>query len=182
MFPIKVIFTRNSGQPALGLALADIDVYLVSERKSDGLLTAIWNPQNPTLEVGGGMYYRAYVGDDPSVYTYSAWAIYTGAVVLDSDYSLMAAPYMLPPFSPGAVEYQYTVTDSVTLLPIEGVEVWITTDAAGNNVIWNGDTDAFGVARDDFGYMPFLDPGQYFFWKQRVGYVDDQNPDIENVP
>jgi len=83
---------------------------------------------------------------------------------------------------PGAVEYTYTVTDSGTGLPIEGVEVWVTTDIGGSNTVWNGDTDVFGIARDDFGNLPWLDPGTYYFWKQRSGYVDDQNPDTEVVP
>lgn len=83
--------------------------------------------------------------------------------------------------TPGAIEFTYTVTDSVTGLPIEGVEVWITTDAAGLNIVWNGDTDVFGVARDDAGNLPWLDPGQYFFWKQRAGYAPDLVPDIETV-
>ena len=33
-------------------------------------------------------------------------------------------------FSAGAIEYSYTVTNSVTGLPIEGVEVWFSTDVA----------------------------------------------------
>jgi len=83
--------------------------------------------------------------------------------------------------SPGAVEYTYTVTDSNTGLPIEGAEIWIATDAGGTNVVWNGDTDAFGVARDDDGNLPWLDPGTYYIWKQISGYTDDDNPDTEIV-
>lgn len=83
--------------------------------------------------------------------------------------------------SAGAVKYTYTVTDSVTLLPIEGVEVWISTDLAGTNILWNGDTDAFGVARDDNGNLPWLDAGTYYFRKQLGGYVDDDSPDTEVV-
>lgn len=80
----------------------------------------------------------------------------------------------------GATEFTYTVTNSATGLPIEGVEVWISTDAAGANVVWNGDTDAFGVARDDAGGLPWLDPGTYYFWSQLGGYTFP-NPDVEVV-
>lgn len=80
----------------------------------------------------------------------------------------------------GAIEFTYTVTNTVTLLPIEGVEVWISTDVAGVNVVWNGDTDAFGIARDDGGDLPWLDPGTYYFWNQKAGYTFP-NPDTEIV-
>jgi hypothetical protein len=82
--------------------------------------------------------------------------------------------------APGAIEFTYTVTNSATGLPIEGVEVWITTDAAGTNVVWHGDTDVFGVARDGSGGLPWLDAGDYFFFCQRAGFTF-VNPDLENV-
>lgn len=84
-------------------------------------------------------------------------------------------------FPAGAVAYTYTVTDSVTGLPIEGVEVWFSTDAAGTNIVWKGDTDAFGVARDVNGNLPQLDAGTYYVFKQYAGYTDDQGPDTEVV-
>jgi hypothetical protein len=80
----------------------------------------------------------------------------------------------------GAVEFTYTVTDAATGLPIEGVEVWISTDAAGANVIWHGHTDAFGVARDDSDNLPWLEPGNAYFWSQLGGYTFS-NPDLEVV-
>lgn len=83
--------------------------------------------------------------------------------------------------TPGALPYTYTVTDSVSGNPIPGVQVWVSTDIAGNYIVWSGFTDAFGVARDHADNLPYLDPGTYYFWKQRVGYVDDQNPDTEVV-
>ena len=70
-----------------------------------------------------------------------------------------------------AIEFTYTVTDSVTLLPVEGAQVLCATDAAGLNAVWSGVTDAFGVARDESGELPFLDPGTYAFFPQKAGYV-----------
>ena len=81
----------------------------------------------------------------------------------------------------GCTEFTYTVTDSVTGALLEGVEVWITTDAAGTFVVWNGFTDALGVARDAGANLPCLDDGTYFFWKQRSGYTPDVVPDTEVV-
>lgn len=77
-----------------------------------------------------------------------------------------------------AIEFTYTVTDGSN--PIEGVEVWITTDAAGANTIWYGVTDASGIALDTNGEKPFLDPATYYFWCQRTGY-SFTNPDLEVV-
>lgn len=80
-----------------------------------------------------------------------------------------------------AVEYTYTVTNSATLAPIPDVKVWVTTDIAAVHVVWFGITDAFGVVRDAGGNKPRLDPGTYYFWKRKIGLIDDQNPDIEVV-
>lgn len=79
--------------------------------------------------------------------------------------------YVVEQRNAGAIEYTYTVRDSTTLLPIEGVEVWFATDIAGANVVWAGDTDAFGVARDDAGRLPWLDSGSYFIFSQKAGYT-----------
>lgn len=83
---------------------------------------------------------------------------------------------------PGAVPWSYPVTNSLDSSPLEGVEVWITTDSAGNNVIWVGATDNLGIARDTNGSLPYLDPGPYYFWKQLGGFQDDQSTgDLEVV-
>lgn len=91
--------------------------------------------------------------------------------------------YVIQQRTAGCVDYTYTVTDSVTLLPIPDAEVWIATDLAMAHIVWSGTTDAFGVARDSFGNLPCLDAGSYFLRKHRVGYIDDDLPaDIEVVP
>jgi hypothetical protein len=92
--------------------------------------------------------------------------------------ALVALPSTI--FPAGAIEFTYTVTDTVTLLPIEGVEVWISTDNPAVNIVWKGDTDAFGVAMDVNGNKPKLDAGTYYFWRQRAGYTFT-DPDTEIV-
>ena len=62
-----------------------------------------------------------------------------------------------------------TVTVTVSGLPRDGVEVWVTTDEAGLNLVANGVTDALGEV--DF----MLDPGTYYVWKQLAG-VNFTNP------
>lgn len=79
-----------------------------------------------------------------------------------------------------AVAFTYTITSSAGGLPIEGVYVAISTDANGGNVVWTGHTDAFGVARDRNGNLPRLDPGTYYIFRQRAGFVFD-DPDMETI-
>ena len=83
-------------------------------------------------------------------------------------------------FPAGAIEYTYTVTNSVTGLPIEGVEVWFSTDVEGANIVWAGVTDAFGVARDVLEAKPWLDAGTYYVWRQKTNYAFT-NPAVEIV-
>jgi len=79
-----------------------------------------------------------------------------------------------------AVGFTYTMTDIITGDPIEGVQVWFCTDAAMTNAVWSGDTDTFGVAKDDDGNLPRLDPGTYYIRRQKAGYTF-VDPDIEVV-
>jgi len=74
----------------------------------------------------------------------------------------------------GMNQCSYPVTDSTTGLPIANVRVWVTTDAAGLNVVDNGYTDMFGVV------VFWLDSGDYYFWRSRSGY-SFLNPDQEHV-
>jgi hypothetical protein len=89
--------------------------------------------------------------------------------------------YVVQQRTAGCISFAYTVTDSVTLLPISNVSVWFSTDVAGTNIVWSGITDAFGVARDAGGFTPCLDAGTYSVWKQKVGYTPDFWPDTEIV-
>lgn len=82
---------------------------------------------------------------------------------------------------PNAIPWSYPVTNTGTGLPIEGVDIIVSTDSARNNIVWLGITDEFGIARDTSGNLPYLDPGPYYFWKQKGGLIDDQNPDLEVV-
>ena len=79
-----------------------------------------------------------------------------------------------------SIEFTYTVTRSDNGNPIEGVEVWIATDVSGNNIAWYGSTDALGVARDGNDNLPRLDPGTYYFFRQKSGFTFT-DPDTEVV-
>jgi hypothetical protein len=179
---VSVFFTQNTGDPATGLTLTDIDLYLTAQNRATGVDTVVWDgTQNPTEEIDNiGAYIRIYTLADLDTYNYFGRGEYTGAVVLDTDNVMGAVGIEKLPIGT-AIAFTYTVTSSVTGLPVPSVTVTVSTDAAGTNLIWTGITDAFGVARDINGDLPRLDPGVYRFWKFRVGFIDDQNPDVETV-
>ena len=79
-----------------------------------------------------------------------------------------------------AIDFTYTVTNSVTLLPIADADVYISSDLPGLVNIWVGKTDAAGVARDIYSNLPRLDPGTYYFWTYKAG-ISFPNPDTEVV-
>lgn len=178
-----VLFTTGGGAPAVGLTLADIDLYLTEQDKATGADTVIWNgTQHPTEEIDNiGAYIRIYAAADWDANHYYLRGTYMGGVALDVD-DVMGVMVCCDIPIGTAVEFSYTVYEAggPPNIPIDGVTVDISTDIAGTNVIWSGETDTFGVARDDFGRLPRLDPGTYYFWRQLAGYTFN-NPDTETV-
>lgn len=125
-------------------------------------------------EIGNGWYtYLATAAEADTVGVVAIMVTGAGCVQQNLEYTVQQR-------NPNAIAFTYTVTNVSTGNPIEGVEVTITTDVGGNNVVWNGDTDSLGVARDDNGHLPYLDPGTYFFWSQKATY-SFSNPDTEVV-
>jgi hypothetical protein len=125
-------------------------------------------------EIGNGWYkYVATAGEADTIGPVSIRVNGAGCIQQNLEYTIEQR-------TAGAKYFTYTVKDTVTTNPIPGVSVWITTDVGGNNVIWSGVTDAFGVARDAGDELPLLDPGTYYFWNQKAGY-DFPNPDSETV-
>lgn len=78
------------------------------------------------------------------------------------------------------IAFTYTVTSQGGGVPIEAVQVLISTDAGGVNLIWSGYTDGVGVARDAYGALPRLQPGTYHFFRYKALWTF-ANPDSEAV-
>lgn len=74
----------------------------------------------------------------------------------------------------GAITWTYTVTDTITGFPIDGVEVRVSTDISGVNTIARGVTDASGITTF------YLDAGTYYVWCSHSSYSFN-NPDTEVV-
>jgi len=75
----------------------------------------------------------------------------------------------------GAISWTYTLTDSATGGPIDGAEVWVTSDSAGLFVLASGVTDSAGQVT----FM--LDAGTVYVWAKKAGYNMDDLPDEEVV-
>lgn len=89
-----ISYTQNSGDdPATGLTLADIDLYLTAVNRSTGARTVIWDgTQNPTFEVDNvGAYGKVYTSADLDTYDYVLAGNYTGGSTLDNDWVTGAA-------------------------------------------------------------------------------------------
>lgn len=126
-------------------------------------------------EVGSGWY--KYVTTTGEANTRGPVAVkVTGSGALQQNLE-----YVVAGRNAGAVEFTYTVTDSVSGLPVEGANVWITSDTAGNNTLWAGTTNSSGIAVDQNGNKPFLDPGTVYVWIQRAGYIPPTVPDTEVI-
>ncbi len=94
---------------------------------------------------------------------------------LQVDYSEQIIPSLASgAIGTGSKKVDYTVTDSVTKLPVADVTVWVCTDSGGVNVIAQTTTNAFGVATF------YLAPGTYYVFCSKSGY-SFQNPDTEVV-
>lgn len=85
----------------------------------------------------------------------------------------------IPGATAGAIEVTDILIDDGTN-PVEGAEVWITTDGAGNNIIWYGTTNASGQPRDAADNNPWLDTGTYYIWVQH-GNHSFSNPTSKTV-
>lgn len=124
-------------------------------------------------EIGNGWYtYLSTAGEADTIGPVAIRVTGAGAQQQNLEYVVVAR-------TPNAKEWPYYV-DDILANPIEGAEVWVTTDLAGNNRIWLGTTDALGYARDVNGNHPWLDVGTYYFWTQKAGYSFPK-PDTEVV-
>lgn len=124
MLLVTALFTKNSGDPATGLTLTDIDLYLYARNKSTAAVSTIWSGENPSEELGGGVYAKSYASEDHDTYSYTAYGHYTGGETLDSDYSLQYAPVVL---GTGDVDAEVDEAISNASLPT-AAQVWANSD------------------------------------------------------
>lgn len=166
---IKFVMVTAAGANLAGIGNA----YTIKISKPGN--TAFVDGGGTKQEIGSGWY--RYVSTAAEADTPGSVAIYLPSQGGAAEQNL---EYVVKQRTTLAIAFTYTVTHQLTGLPIAGVGVAISVDLAGNSVVWKGITDAFGVARDDDGALPYLDPGTYYFWSQKAG-LTFTNPDAEVV-
>ena len=143
---------------AVGLVAANLDTQL------SGLDSAVGNVPTATeisdrIERNGGPLKKleSTLEDDGD----SGWQF--------TELSLENAPASGGVVGPGGVAHPIRVTSNGN--PVDGAEVWVTTDEAGNHVI------AGPLYTNSNGWTPnfMLDPDDYFAWAQR-SEINIQNP------
>lgn len=183
------------------LTAVDVDsatAFVTSVNISAAAVQAIWDALTSALTTVGSIGKRLADNIDATISSRLASASYTapptvgaiadavwdetlaGHTTAGSTGAALDAAGNATNFPAGAIEYTYTVTSTATLDPIDGVDVWFSTDNPATNIVWRGTTDTFGVARDVLGNKPMLDAGTYYVWCQLATYIFD-NPETEIV-
>lgn len=162
-------FTKSSiGEAGL---TPTINVYKITRADSTTVLQV---NADSAFEVGDGMY--AYRLDDANLNLYDYVGVFKSAdATLDfREIPSLWSLYGVILSGNGTVSWTYTLTDSVSGLPVAGASIWATTDVAGTNIVASGTSDTFGQVT--FA----LDPGTYYIWAYKPGY-NLGGPDTEVV-
>jgi len=119
---ITFVMIDAAGNEVAGLG----NTFILELRKPGG---AFVGSAGVKAEIGNGWY--SYVTTAAETDTVGPLSVrVTGAGCVQQNLE-----YVVETRAISAIEFTYTVTDSVTLLPIEGVQVWIATDLAGARYI-----------------------------------------------
>ena len=134
--------------------------------RADGTRSALVTGGANSIAVGRrGLYGYVLSSADLVTYDYIATAITTSTT---ADIKEVPAVWTLWAVSGtgtggGSTTTPITINDGVN--PLDGVDVWASTDSAGNNVVARGYTNASGIITF------YLDPGTYYIFKTLAGYT-----------
>ena len=161
---VSFVMVDSAGAELTGLTLA------VEVSKDGGAFVAgggSWG------EIGSGWYwYLSTAGESDTLGPMAIRITAATAIQQNLEYAVYGR-------QSSAAERDYLVTNSVTLLPEQSVEVTVSIDAGKTLIMWAGMTRADGYAVDANGFKPFLQAGTYYFWKYKPGVVADNIPDVE---
>ena len=157
-----------------GLAFVDVQKWADSEATLDMLLN--YNQRN-TLAILLRMLEEVSVGENVyERFTAQALEAAPGVAAQDVADALLLAPSAGDPAAGsamalltmaaaggGSTAYSNTITDTGSN-PLDGVEVWITSDSGGASTVASTTTDTLG------GFTVYLDPGTYYLWLAKGGY------------
>lgn len=158
--PNKILFVLvdPSGNELAGLAGG----FTVQISKNGG---AFVNSAGTNAEIGSGWYsYLSTAGEADTRGPLAVKVTGSGAVQQNLEYVVGGRV-------PTAIAFTYTLTNISNGNPIDGAVVSFATDSSIINIVWTGTTDAFGVARDSNGNLPYLQPGTYYVRSQKPGFT-----------
>ncbi len=158
----------------LGVEVAGLGAGFTLELSKGG--AAFQGSAGAKAEVSDGWYsYTCTVGEADTIGPIAVKV--TGAGCVQQNLEYIVEERLITP-----IEFTYELTEPPEGVgpPIADATIWFTTDIGGVNTVWEGLTDTFGIARDVNDNLPFLDPGTYYVWRQRSGYIFD-DPDSEVV-
>lgn len=139
-----------------------------TEAKQDTIIAYVDSLETRLTDTRAG-YLDSVPDIESQVNTLASRLTATRAGYLDNLTYLDAAISSIPGAAAGAIEVTDLVIDDGSN-PIEGAEVWITTDSGGSSQVWYGVTNAAGVPKDVGDNNPWLDAGTYYVWVQKVNY------------
>ena len=166
------VFAWNSvdNAPETGDA-ANITAF-ISKNGAAGVATSNTNPAAATNM--DGLYWFSLSQEETNTGLIAIYAVSaTDNILIDP---VVIYPSTATLLGAGAISFTYTIRedDEDTGDPIEGVNIWVTTDEAGSNIIARGDSDSSGQVTF------FLDAGNNYFWRAKASFTFD-NPDLEIV-
>lgn len=162
---ILFVLTDSNGDEVVGLG----GTYTLQISKIGGAFNAGAGTKS---EVGLGWY--KYVSTISEANTSGPVAI----VVTHASIQQQNLEYVVEDRTVNAVEFTYTLTSSAGGLPISNVNVSFSVSSNPENTIWSGVTDSFGVARDLYGNLPRLTPGNYFIFSNKPGYIFEVDQEL----
>lgn len=161
---IAFVMVDASGNEVAGLGSG----FILQLSKNGG---AFMGSAGTKAEVGNGWYtYLATAGEADTIGPVAILVTGVGAVQQNLEYVVKQRPSAATPR-----DYQVRTSGGAG---IAGADIYISTDLAGNIVIWFGKSDAQGYARDTQGDKPILDAGTYYFWVSHPSYAFS-TPDTE---
>ena len=173
-------FTICCHDPDTGV-LTDADVVPTYRVYEDETATAILTGDMATLDTANTTGFYSEIIECTTANGFEdgkTYSIYIEATV-DSDTGGISYDFtaytQLGTATAGAIEWTYTLTDSVSGALIDGAEIWVTSDSAGTTVLASGTTNSSGVVTF------FLDAGTIYVWAKKSGYNIDDQPDEEIV-
>lgn len=134
--------------------------------RSDGTRSALVTGGANSITVGRhGLYGYVLTSAELGTYDYIATAITTSTTADVKEVPAVWTYYAqgASTIGQGSVATVVTVNDGSS--PLDGANVWVSTDSGGANIVAQGFTSALGTV------TLYLDPGTYYVWKTLAGYT-----------